>query len=208
MLLDLPTLHAASYRPGAPIDRPTEYWMGVDTASIDDVAAALAETPFGSAQVRTVSDQAAVLVSDPMALSVIAALSMGFVAALVFAIIGFTVNIIVLARERQTEFTLLRALGLSIRQLRSWLGLEQAAVVFSGLALGTFIGAVLSWMILPLISVTQAGVVPVPAPKVLIPIVVIVGLNIAIFVVLAIVVSALAYMSRRRNIASQLRMGD
>ena len=44
------------------------------------------------------------------------------------------------ARERVTEFGLLRALGLSPRQLGIWMALEQGLLVVSGLALGTLVG--------------------------------------------------------------------
>lgn len=208
VLLDLPTLHAASYRPGWAIERAGEYWLGLGDHDIDTVVGALQSIPFNSAQVVTLASQTDNLTGDPMALSTIAALSLGFIAALVFAIIGFTVNIIVLARERQTEFTLLRALGLSARQLRSWLGLEQIGVIVAGLALGTLIGVLLSVIVLPLISVTQAGNVPVPAPEVIIPVQTIVILNLVIVLVLGLVVAWLAGSARRRDIAAQLRMGE
>jgi hypothetical protein len=54
---------------------------------------------------------------------------LGFVAALAFALIGCAANAAVSARERMTEFGLLRALGISSRQLFGLLGVEQGFVV-------------------------------------------------------------------------------
>ena len=67
----------------------------------------------------------------------IGALSLGFVVALVFAVIGLAVSAAVSARQRRTEFALLRALGLSSDQLSRWLWLENGSVVAISLLFGT-----------------------------------------------------------------------
>ena len=83
------------------------------------------------------------LATDPVALGIIGALGIGFVAAALFAIVGFVVSASVSARERINEFALLRALGLSSGQLSVWLSLENAVLATSACWWGPASG--LSW---------------------------------------------------------------
>ncbi len=94
---------------------------------------------------------------------------LGFVAAAIFAGIGFAVNAAVSARERLVEFALMRAVGLSNRQLIAWLGLENALLVIFGLVGGTVLGITLAWLVLPLIAITQDATVAVPGVIVIYP---------------------------------------
>ena len=71
------------------------------------------------------------LATDPVALGIIGVLGIGVVAAGLFAVVGFIVSAAVSARERVTEFALLRALGLSSSQLSGWLSLENATLAAS-----------------------------------------------------------------------------
>ena len=93
------------------------------------VAEALTGAPFGSqAVLKPGRPRQLTLATDPIALGIIGALAIGFVAAALFAIVGFIVSAAVSARERIAEFALLRALGLSSGQLSVWLSLENAAL--------------------------------------------------------------------------------
>ena len=83
-------------------------------------------------------------------------------AAALFAVVGFMVSAAVSARERITEFALLRALGLSSGQLSVWLSLENAALAAVSLATGTVLGLVIAWVVLPFITVTQGAATPFP----------------------------------------------
>jgi len=129
------------------------------------------------------------------------------VAAAVFASVGFAVSATVSARERLTEFALLRALGLSNPQLGAWLAIEQAALVALSLGLGTAIGLLLSWLALPLISVTQVGTVPIPSLTVQYPWSTILLLELAVVGSLAVIVTVLITLLRRLGLGSLLRLG-
>ena len=63
-----------------------------------------------------------------------------------------------------TEFALLRALGLSSRQLSVWLSLENATLAAISLVTGTALGLVIAWVALPFVTVTQ-GRHAVPAGR-------------------------------------------
>jgi ABC-type antimicrobial peptide transport system permease subunit len=71
--------------------------------------------------------------------------------------------------ERVGEFAILRALGLSARQLAAWLAAESAFLVGFGLLAGSAAGILLGWLVLPFASFTQDGSAAVPSPVVVIP---------------------------------------
>ncbi|HEY6634058.1 MAG TPA: ABC transporter permease [Acidimicrobiia bacterium] len=207
VLLDLATLQILAYQPGLSPPGVGAYWM---SAEGDDslVVAQLTSPPLNSSNVQSRTELASQLVSDPVALGAIGALTLGFVAAAVFAAVGFAVSATVSARERMVEFALLRALGLSGRQLGLWLAVEQGALVLVSLGLGTVIGIVLTATLLPLVSLTHTGDPAMPAVIVEYPWPAIVGLELAVVAVLAVIVVVMTVLLRRVGLGSLLRLGE
>ena len=139
VIIDLPTLQLVNYGLGQPINPIDEAWLG----TVGEPAATgrtLEQAPYEATSTLGLDTLADRLLSDPPALGTIGALTLGFVAAAAFAVVGFLVTAIVSARDRAAEFALLRALGLSSRQLAAWTFLEQAALVGLCLVLGTAVG--------------------------------------------------------------------
>jgi hypothetical protein len=169
VVVDGPTFQAARYGALDQVAAPDEWWIGVQPGQGPAVAATLAGDPYGAASVleRTALERS--LAADPVALGVIGALALGALAALAFAAIGFVVSTGISASERLGEFALLRALGLSSRDLSTWLTLEQAFLLAFGLIAGTLLGALLAWLVLPFTTLTQTGAAAVPPPSVVIP---------------------------------------
>ncbi|MEZ4570900.1 MAG: FtsX-like permease family protein [Thermomicrobiales bacterium] len=132
----------------------------------------------------------------------------GFIAAAIFAGIGFAVNAAVSARERLVEFALMRAVGLSNRQLMAWLGLENALLVLFGLIGGTLLGIALAWAVLPLIAITQEATEAVPGVIVVYPWQTILWLELSMIAVLILAVGLLAIMLRRMGLGALLRLGE
>ena len=86
-----------------------------------------------------------------------------------FAAIGFLVSATISTNERRGEFALLRALGLSDRQLTLWLALENTFLLAVGLILGSALGLLLAWLVLPFVTLTGDGGAAVPSPIIVIP---------------------------------------
>ena len=143
-----------------------------------------------------------------MALGIIGALLLGFVATGIFALVALVVSAAVSARQRRTEFALLRALGLSGRQLTGWLWLENASVVVVSLIAGTVIGVVISLIALPFITVTQQATTPVPGVLVQLPWDQIIALDIVVMAALVIAVGILAAALRRIGVGRIMRLGE
>jgi ABC-type antimicrobial peptide transport system permease subunit len=207
VILDLPTVQMMGYEPGyglAPVD---EYWLAAG-GDVDDAVAGLRAPPINSFRVDTLESLTNRLVSDPVALGTIGALTVGFVAAAIFAAVGFAVSATVSARERLIEFALLRALGLSPRQLGRWLILEQGVLVLASLVLGTLIGVVLTAFLLPLVTLTQGGRPAVPDVLVIYPWTTVIWLELAVVGVLGLIVAVLTVVLRRVGLGSMLRLGE
>ncbi len=147
----------------------SEAWLSVDPARAGAVEATLSARPFEATEVVGRDALTVALATDPVPLGVIGVLGLGSMAAMAFAAIGFVVSATVSTGERRGEFALLRALGLSDRQLSLWLALENTFLLVVGLVLGSALGLLLSWLVLPFVTVTGTGAAAVPAPVIVIP---------------------------------------
>ena len=79
-------------------------------------------------------------------------LFLAFGAVLILSCVGFLAHAYVSFRNRQMQFALLRTVGLSSGQLMTMVWLEQALVIASGLALGTWMGGRLGAIIMPFLG--------------------------------------------------------
>ncbi|SDG95174.1 ABC transporter permease [Nonomuraea jiangxiensis] len=137
----------------AELPRPaTEWWLAADDPT--PAVRALASRPEWDVTALDERALAATLRDDPLASGLQGALMLGFLAALVFAALGFLVNAAVAARERTAEFAILRALGVSSRQMFGLLAIEQAFVIGLSLAAGTGLALVVGVLVVPHIVLT------------------------------------------------------
>jgi hypothetical protein len=227
IVIDLPTLallrvqaaHSTSLEAGVVSDtrRPDEWWLDLDgpgeqtdggAAAAGEVSKALAAPPFTGSSVATAAGRLRSLVSDPVAVGIIGALALGALAAALFAMIGLAVAASVSARQRQSEFALVRALGLSRRQLAGWLWLENGSLAVFSLLCGTALGALISWVVLPSVTVTPDGLPPTPPVIVTLPLATIGALVVMAAVALAAVVLVMAAALRRMGVGNVLRLGE
>jgi ABC-type antimicrobial peptide transport system permease subunit len=118
------------------------------------------------------------------------------------------VSAAVSARQRRTEFALLRALGLSGRQLSITLWLENGSLVLVSLLAGTGLGLLIAWLVLPFVTVTQRAAAPVPPVLVQVPWDRILLLDGISAVALGIAVVVIGWVLRRIGVGSVLRMGE
>jgi ABC-type antimicrobial peptide transport system permease subunit len=209
IVVDGPTLDALQYIETGRIDSAFDaWWLAVDEGASDSVAATLETAPFDSNQIESRVERTRVLRTDPVALGTLGALSLGFVAAIVFAMVGFVSSVVVGARERMTEFALLRAIGLSSRQLAGWLLVENRFLVGLSLLGGTLLGFLLSWLILPLITVNREAEQVFPSLIVIIPWQTIFILEAAILLLLLVVSTIMAVVLRQVGLGTALRIGE
>jgi hypothetical protein len=208
LVMDLPTLALLRFEGSDATDPATEWWLAVDDERREAVMERLEARPIASRTVLAVADRERALATDPVALGIIGALAIGFVAAALFAVLGFVVSAAVSARERLTEFALLRAIGLSSVQLSGWLSLENAVLAAVSLVAGTALGLLMAWLVLPFVTVTQGGATPYPPVEVVLPWATIAILEAIAILTLTATVVVLAWLLRRIGLASVLRTGE
>jgi len=169
VIVGVAALDQARYAATGQVIPAKEWWLRLDDGREPDVVAALGAGPYEADAITGRTALAQSLTSEPVSLGVIGVLGLGAVAALVFAGIGFVVSATVSTAERVGEFALLRALGLSTRQLSVWLSVESAFLLVVGLLAGSALGLLLAWLVLPFATLTDTGAVPVPTPTVVVP---------------------------------------
>ena len=208
VLLDAGSLALAAYSADADTSFVGEWWLAVPEGDASAVVSALRGDPYDTQRLDARQGIARASVTDPVAIGIIGALALGAIASIVFATIGFVVSAGAAARERLSEFALLRALGLSKLQLSGWLSLENAFLLAVGVLCGIGLGLVLAWLVLPFVTLTSDAAVVNPPLRVIVPWGVI-GLLLGIAgasVVLSVV--ALAGFLGRVGLGSTLRLGD
>ena len=206
LVADLGALASSDHADGRELE-VSEWWL--DTA--DDAAPLVAETlegdPFSATAVGVREELHRDLLSDPVALGLIGALAIGAVAAIVFAAIGFVVSATVSTRERLGEFALLQAIGLSHRQLSAWISMENLFLLLVGLLVGTGIGLILAWVVLPFVTLTQEATLAVPPVEVVIPWGIYGLLYVVAGIALAITVLVIGRLLSRVRVSGVLRAG-
>jgi len=133
-----------------------EAWMSV-SGSTRAAAGAVARETRGTAQITDRESLESAALANPLRLSLDAALVIGFVAALTLVVVSFGLHFLAAARARVGESAIMQANGLPWRVVDRALLVEQAVVLCHGVAVGTVLGALLAWSILP---VLQTSVLP------------------------------------------------
>lgn len=161
LLLDLRAVNRMLAAANALPMQPTEWWLGTAPGAAGRAAAALrARTDVDTVLDR--AETAADLRADPLGAGPQSALPAAVIAAAVLAAVGFAVGAMGAARERRTEFAVLRALGAPRRKLTRMLAAEQGLLVLVSLAVGVALGTFLTRLITPLIVLTGQATRPVP----------------------------------------------
>jgi len=102
------------------------------------------------------------LTANPLALGLRSAAFFGFVLTALLSLLGFSTYFYLSIRQRETLYGIMRALGISGRQLYASIVLEQAILVLASLILGTALGLLLNQITLPRLPVSLGDVQSIP----------------------------------------------
>ncbi len=133
---------------GATSPWPNELWLGFPSS----LASAVNERVSANSTLLTSalrSDAESAALNDPLRVGLHDELGLGFIVALAVVVIGFGLHFLAAARNRATQFAIMRANGVPRATLRRTLVLEQVVVLVTGLVAGTLIGLLLSWAAVP-----------------------------------------------------------
>ena len=161
-----------------------EAWLAVEPAQHEALArqAALQGRILDNAQVRLRE-----LRSDALAQGVRGTLQLNTLMLILFSVTAFFLVHLVAAQGRvrsqwgASEFGVLRAMGVSIRQWLTLLGIESALVLVLGLLAGTIIGLGLSYIMIPYLSQALESLAAVTTERILIDCPAIARLNALLF---------------------------
>jgi hypothetical protein len=136
-----------------------EVWVDGNAAKI---GAALRQPPFDRLQVQTHEDVEQALRAEPLARGTLWTLGVAAVAALALALAGLALVLLADLRDEAGELFDLESQGASPSTLRRHLRLRAAAIAGVGLGGGLATGAVLSALVVGLVTLTAAGADPEP----------------------------------------------
>jgi hypothetical protein len=205
VLVDLPTLALVDYGRDGVIAAPAEWWLGTAPGTGDQSTLAEAAGSAGLRDVRIRSTAAQARLDDPLALGTRGALGLAAVAAILFGIVGFAAAAWRSVRTRRPELAVARALGVASRQTTAWLALELGFQLAIGIGGGILLGMALAWAVLPAVSLTPDGTLPMPAPVIVVPWDFLALVILAGVVVLLAMLPPLRRLGRGATLASDLR---
>src|SRR5437868_5504888 len=208
VLADWSTLQGRALA-GQELLRPaTEWWLAASGGETAPAMKVLRSEPEWAVSMVDLPGLAAARRDDPLASGLQGALTLGFLAALAFALLGFLVNAAVATRERMAEFAILRALGVGFGQVFALLAIEQTFVIGLSLLAGTGLAVVVGGLVVPHIvlsgqaaMVTPRGLLGIPWPATLLMLALVAA---ALFTIVA----GLARTLRRRGLGQVLRIGE
>ena len=127
---------------------------------------------------------------------------------LILSCIGFLVHTYVSFRDREGQFALLRAVGLSMNQLTLLIWIEQALVVVAGLALGTWMGGQVGATIMTYLGHDDTGARVLPPYTLDVDWLTLISTYAAIIVVFTVIISFVVIVVRRLSLQQVLRFGE
>ena len=135
-------------------------------------------------------------------------LSVGFGSAAFLTVLGFLLYALFSFRRRFIELGILRAVGLSARQMIVFVACELAFLILSGLTIGTALGAWVSELFIPYLQIgrTEAALVPPYLVEIPWPTIFTIYLLFALLFVVAL--SILAVLLLRMKIFQAVKLGE
>ena len=177
----------------------TQWWLSTAGGAVP------AGLPRGSA-VTDVGTVTARLAAEPVSAAPVQAAAAVAAAAALLAALGFCVSVAASARERRPQRALLGALGVLPTTQAGVFCLEEALIAVPAAAVGLLIGVALARLLVPALTLTATGGLPVPPVLVAVPWgwVVAVAAGLPAVAVVAAAVSSL----RQPDAAAQLRASE
>ena len=188
---------------------PYDVWMATDaSAGSDTIVEGVRDLGLVVVTARDARETVAAEQTRPERQGLFGLLSVGFIAAAVLTVIGFLVYAVVSFQRRFIELGMLRAIGLSTRQMAAYLAGELAALILTGVSLGAGLGVWASTLFIPFFQVGSGKTALVP------PFVVQVawqqlGVILVIFGAMFIVaVTVLAILLTRMRVFEAVKLGE
>jgi putative ABC transport system permease protein len=185
---------------------PNEVWLGLDRSqpAIDRVLAAVQQWPRSIVSYSAIPPADAGQV-DPLTAGIYGVVSVGFLVAVGLVLLGFLAYTYLTLQRRIAEVAVLRALGLSLGQVRSLLLFEEAFLLGAAILGGIVAGVLTTRLFLPYLPLA-ANVVP---PFVIVmPWLAVAEFVLAVLIVFVLVLSVHTSLLLRVQLGRVLRLGE
>lgn len=131
--------------------QPYQVWLNLkDDATSEQLYEDIAEKKI---KLQHITDSSQLLIeekTDPELQGMNGALTLGFVVIMLMTVIGFLIYWIISIRSRTLQFGVLRAMGVTFREIIGTLGYEQLLVSVASIAAGFVLGGVASDLFVPM----------------------------------------------------------
>ncbi len=135
-------------------------------------------------------------------------LSVGFVASALLTVLGFLLYALFSFRRRFIEMGMLRAIGLSIRQMTSLLAAELAFLILLGIGVGTTLGVFASRLFVPFLQIGASTQSQYPPFQIEIAWLSIGEIYVLFIVLFVVALSALSALLVRMKIFQAIKLGE
>lgn len=183
-----------------------EAWLTIDPAQYE---ALVGRSELQGRILDDARTQSRVLQNDVMAQGTSGAFDLNMLVLALLSVVGFLLVHFFAAQQRRIEFSILRAMGLSTRQLLSLLTTEGVLVISMGLLAGTAIGYGLANVMVPYLSrAISSSLAGVSIPKALVSWSAVAQLYVFLIAFYALAILFLQLTLMRGGIHRELRIGD
>lgn len=188
---------------------PYDVWVRTDTmVDTEQMQLDLRRYDIHVMTVRGSREAIAAEQERPERTGVFGILSVGFVAAAILTMLGFLLHSFIAFRRRFIEFGVLRAIGLSVRQMIGFLGFEQVFLIATGVSAGTGLGAWVSGLFIPFLQVGTARHINIPPFVVMIAWEDIIKIYIVFGAMLLLAVAGMIWLLTRLRIFEAVKLGE
>lgn len=130
---------------------PYEVWIDLDeNTSVADFYKSIERSDIEPTKLNVASQEVIAEKNDPMLQGLNGALTLGFIIIMIMCIIGFLIYWILSIKARTLQFGILRAMGMTFREIIGMLFYEQLLVSGAAIAVSIVIGGIASDLFVPL----------------------------------------------------------
>ena len=130
---------------------PYEVWIDLDdNVSVSDFYKSIEKSDIEPTKLNVASQEVIAEKNDPMLQGLNGALTLGFIIIMIMCIIGFLIYWILSIKARTLQFGILRAMGMTFREIIGMLFYEQLLVSGAAIVVSIVIGGIASDLFVPL----------------------------------------------------------
>lgn len=188
---------------------PYDVWLKLDqSVSTGEVYKGIEEGKLSVSRIVNTREELVQAKNDPFLLALNGVLTLGFVLSILVSFIGFLLYWVLSLRGRTLQNGILRAIGLSVRNLIAMLAAEQLLTSGVAVLLGVIVGNVASWLYVPNFQIAFNPSSLVPPFMVKFEAADYIRIYVMVGFMLMIGLGILAYMLSRLRIHQALKLGE